>query len=284
MRAGDRGERDPALAAGHRDAQLLGRRLRQRPRRRSSAVDSPSAAASAALAANLSVGGADFVGAFGRSLGRLRSAVGASAAGFLGGRLRRPELRSAARGFFGGCRLGSGASSPAAASAAASSATALPRRRLVGGFGSAASASARRLPRQPRRAGSSAGASAAASAASAAFFARSSTRSLAFSPGSAFFGLLRAGALADAGGIEEAQHAVRRLGADAQPMRDAVGVELHALGRILRQQRVVGADLLDEAAVARRCGCRRRRCGNKGASWRRRGRDELQLPFITSFQ
>ena len=34
-------------------------------------------------------------------------------------------------------------------------------------------------------------------------------------------------------------------------MRDALGVELHALGRILRQQRVVGADLLDEAAVTR---------------------------------
>jgi hypothetical protein len=34
-------------------------------------------------------------------------------------------------------------------------------------------------------------------------------------------------------------------------MRNAIGVELHALGRILRQQRIVGAELLDEAAVAR---------------------------------
>ena len=68
-------------------------------------------------------------------------------------------------------------------------------------------------------------------------------------------GLLRVvarGTLTDAGGIEEAQDAVRRLRADRQPMRDALGVELHALGRILRQQRVVGAELLDEAAVARR--------------------------------
>jgi len=32
-------------------------------------------------------------------------------------------------------------------------------------------------------------------------------------------------------------------------MLDAVGVQLYALGRILRQQRVVGANLLDEAAV-----------------------------------
>ena len=34
-------------------------------------------------------------------------------------------------------------------------------------------------------------------------------------------------------------------------MRDALGIELHALGRILRQQRIVAAELLDEAAVAR---------------------------------
>ena len=52
------------------------------------------------------------------------------------------------------------------------------------------------------------------------------------------------------GGVEEAKHAVRRLRADAEPMLNTVGVELHPLGRILRQQRVVGADLLDEAAVA----------------------------------
>ncbi len=57
--------------------------------------------------------------------------------------------------------------------------------------------------------------------------------------------------LADAGCIEEAQHAIRWLGADTQPVRYALDVELHPLGRILRQQGVVGAELLDEAAVAR---------------------------------
>jgi hypothetical protein len=41
------------------------------------------------------------------------------------------------------------------------------------------------------------------------------------------------------------------MGADRQPMRDAIRVELHALRRILRQQRVVGADLFDEATIAR---------------------------------
>ena len=56
--------------------------------------------------------------------------------------------------------------------------------------------------------------------------------------------------LAEARGVEEAQHTIGRLGADGQPVRDAVGVELHTLGRILRQQRIVGADLLDEAAIA----------------------------------
>ena len=50
---------------------------------------------------------------------------------------------------------------------------------------------------------------------------------------------------------KEAQDAVGRLRADAQPVADAVGVELHALRRILRQQRVVGADLLNEATVTR---------------------------------
>src|SRR5690242_17620073 len=57
--------------------------------------------------------------------------------------------------------------------------------------------------------------------------------------------------LLETGRIEEAQDTVRRLRADAQPMLDAVRIELHALGRILRQQRIVGADFLDEAAVAR---------------------------------
>src|SRR6478672_5899083 len=55
--------------------------------------------------------------------------------------------------------------------------------------------------------------------------------------------------LADAGGIEEAQDSVRGLGSHSKPMLDAVRVELHALGRILCQERIVGADLLDEAAI-----------------------------------
>ena len=97
-------------------------------------------------------------------------------------------------------------------------------------------------------------------------------------------GLLRVvarGALLDAGGIEEAGDAVRRLGADAQPVRDAVLVELHPLRVVLGQQRVVGADLLDEVAVARDCGCRPPRCGNTGASWRRRAKAGLKLPFTS---
>src|SRR5205823_486417 len=44
--------------------------------------------------------------------------------------------------------------------------------------------------------------------------------------------------LADASRVKEAQHAVGGLRAHAQPMRDTVRIDLHALGRILRQQRV----------------------------------------------
>ena len=57
--------------------------------------------------------------------------------------------------------------------------------------------------------------------------------------------------LTNAGSIEEAQHAVGGLRANAQPVVDPVAVELHALGRILRQQRVIGPDLLDKAAITR---------------------------------
>ena len=111
------------------------------------------------------------------------SAAASSADGFLGRRLPRLSRRLSARQ--------------------------LPRRRLCLGRSASAVASSAcfgddglglvglRLGAALRRL--------AASAASAAFVARSSTRSLAFSPGSAFFGLLRAGALADAGGVEEAQ-------------------------------------------------------------------------------
>ena len=49
----------------------------------------------------------------------------------------------------------------------------------------------------------------------------------------------------------EAAESVRRLRANAQPVAGAVFVELHALARILGEQRIVGADLLEILAVAR---------------------------------
>src|SRR6202008_4269428 len=59
-------------------------------------------------------------------------------------------------------------------------------------------------------------------------------------------------ALGDAGGIEETHHAVGRLRALDHPGLDLVQVELEPLFLVLRQQRVVVAEALDEAAVARR--------------------------------
>ena len=44
---------------------------------------------------------------------------------------------------------------------------------------------------------------------------------------------------------------IRLARAVAQPMRDALGFQLDAVGMLARQHRVVGAELLDEAAVAR---------------------------------
>src|SRR5579872_4696452 len=58
--------------------------------------------------------------------------------------------------------------------------------------------------------------------------------------------------LLDQPGIaEEAGHPLARLGADAQPMLDALFLQGHALGMAALQHRIVGAELLDEAAVAR---------------------------------
>src|SRR5690606_26666259 len=57
-------------------------------------------------------------------------------------------------------------------------------------------------------------------------------------------------ALGDAGLVEEAGDAVGGHRAVAEPVPDAVGVDLDALG-VLRQQRVPRAELLDEPAVAR---------------------------------
>ncbi|ESY73357.1 hypothetical protein X743_12335 [Mesorhizobium sp. LNHC252B00] len=69
-------------------------------------------------------------------------------------------------------------------------------------------------------------------------------------------GLLRIGAgfaLDESGLVEEAQHAIGRLGAMRQPMLDAFGVDLDAFA-VLGQQRVPRADRLDEPAVTRRTG------------------------------
>src|SRR5690606_5784013 len=80
------------------------------------------------------------------------------------------------------------------------------------------------------------------------FLGRSSLRRAFFS---AFLGLLaRLGLLRvvpcrtflNAGGIEEAGHAVARLGAHAEPVTHPVLVQLHASRIVLGQQRVVGAE------------------------------------------
>src|SRR5579863_162108 len=55
----------------------------------------------------------------------------------------------------------------------------------------------------------------------------------------------------DAGLAEEARDALARQRADAEPMRDPLGFEGHAIGMRAVEHRVVGAELFDEAAVAR---------------------------------
>src|ERR1700676_2878405 len=59
-------------------------------------------------------------------------------------------------------------------------------------------------------------------------------------------------ALGDAGGIEEARHAVRRLCALGEPGLDLVHIELQPFGVVLGQQRIEMAETLDEAAVTRK--------------------------------
>ena len=66
------------------------------------------------------------------------------------------------------------------------------------------------------------------------------------------FRIVARGALDDAGGIEEARHAVRRLRALGEPGLDLVHVELQPRLVVLRQQRIEMAETLDEAAVARK--------------------------------
>src|SRR5439155_17894147 len=68
----------------------------------------------------------------------------------------------------------------------------------------------------------------------------------------ALLGLLAALArLHHLGRRQELGDTVARLGTDLEPVRDALLVERDALGVLARQQRIVGAELLDEAAVAR---------------------------------
>src|SRR5262249_13943813 len=57
-------------------------------------------------------------------------------------------------------------------------------------------------------------------------------------------------------GIEEAKHTVGGLCADREPMFHTVLDKRDAAVMILRQERVVSTELLDEAAVAGRCGFR----------------------------
>ena len=103
-------------------------------------------------------------------------------------------------------------------------------------------------------AGASAGASAAGAAAAAAAAAQrlgGRDALLRLLAGLRLLRVVARRALGKAGGIEEAQHAVGRLGAVLHPMLDALGLEHDALRVVLRQDRIPGADDLDEAAVAR---------------------------------
>src|SRR5690348_6604956 len=171
MRAGNRGERDSTLAAlAHAQPWL--------------AAGSPSASPSAGssldwpLSAPASAGCGDSV------LGG-----GTSSAPSAGSAADSPSFVASgwsAAASSAGASLVSGVSAPSAAGgacSATSSATA-----SVSAVGSAVAASTS----SPTTASASSCGAAAASAASAAFLVRSSARSLAFSPGSAFFGLFRA--------------------------------------------------------------------------------------------
>src|SRR5215216_106959 len=64
------------------------------------------------------------------------------------------------------------------------------------------------------------------------------------------FRVAAGGALDDAGRIQEARHAIRRLRALGEPGLHLVHVELQPRLIVLRQQRVEMTETLDEAAVA----------------------------------
>src|SRR5258708_27912017 len=68
------------------------------------------------------------------------------------------------------------------------------------------------------------------------------------------FRIVARGAFDDAGGIEEARDAVRRLRALGKPGLDVVHVELQPRLIVLRQQRIEMAEPLAEAAVAGEAG------------------------------
>src|SRR5690606_1583085 len=70
--------------------------------------------------------------------------------------------------------------------------------------------------------------------------------------GLALLRVVRGFPLHQAFGGEQARDAVGRLGALLQPVLDALDLQDRAVRIVLLQQRVEGAHLLDEAAVARR--------------------------------
>ena len=85
------------------------------------------------------------------------------------------------------------------------------------------------------------------------------------------------------GVAEELGDPVRRLGADLEPMRDALPSSVMRSACAAVEQRVVGAELLDEAAVARAARIGDHDVNRTGASWRRRGSGGFST-FCTSLQ
>src|SRR5690606_16992562 len=66
----------------------------------------------------------------------------------------------------------------------------------------------------------------------------------------AFDGVVLRLPLDEARRIEEARDAIRRLSADREPVLAAVDVELHPIRIVLLQHGIIGANLLDVAAIA----------------------------------
>ena len=249
VRAGDGGEGD--LGVGQDLFSLFGLLGALRPRRRARRPQPPSAA------------GASSAGLLGEPpRPRASSAAGASSAqpprrsssaffgsrSLLGERLPRPgpprrrlprpePLRQPASS-------AAGASSAAASSAAGASSAA------ASSAGAASSATVSSAGASSAGAGSAA-AAAAASAAAASLPARSSTRSLAFSPGSPFFGLLRAGRSMMPAASRKRSTRSDGCAPTAEPVRARSASSFTRSAIVLGEQRIVAADPLDELAVAR---------------------------------